>query len=231
MANSKEIFSKNVKYLLKKNDLSRETVARVLGVKYTTFCDWVKGRSYPKMDYISQLANYLMVTTSALTDENPDYDKSEHDAKLVQTSVNSYDVYAHNQKGDMFLLSTEPVTFDLCNEILEDKNENGILPTKYQFIGLRLNDDSMEPKYFAGDKIIVAWTGYTTDSDYLIENLKTEDIFFRTIKIEDDSVTMYVLNPVNQKRITTKYFKKDEFFSKYRLFGKVKKLERIYKGY
>ena len=37
MANSKEIFSKNVKYLLKKNDLSRETVARVLGVKYTTF--------------------------------------------------------------------------------------------------------------------------------------------------------------------------------------------------
>ena len=42
---------------------------------------------------------------------------------------------------------------------------------------------------------------------------------------------MYVINPDNQKRITTKYFKKDEFFSKYRLFGKVKKLERIYKGY
>lgn len=231
MANSKEIFSKNIKYLLKKNNLSRETVARVLDVKYTTFCDWVKGRTYPKMDYITKLANYLMVTTNALTDENPNYEKSNHDAKLIQSSVNSYDVFTHNQKGDMYLLSTEPITFDLCNEILEDKNQDSILPTKYQFIGLVLNDDSMSPKYLSGDKIIVAITDYTTDGDYLIENLKTEDIFFRSIKIENELIIMYVINPTNKKRITTKYFNKDEFFSKYRLLGKVKKLERIYKEY
>lgn len=231
MTNSKEIFSKNIQYLLKKNNLSREEVARVLGVKYTTFCDWVKGRTYPKMDYITRLANYLMVTTNALVDENPDYEKSSNDAMLVQNDINSYDVFAHNQKGNMYFLSTEPVTFDLCSEILKDKSVDGILPTKYQFIGLVLNDDSMEPKYYSGDKIIVAWTGYTTDGDYLIQNNKNEDIFFRSIKIENDDVTMYVLNPTNKKHIITKYFKKDDFFSKYTILGKVKKLERVFEGY
>ena len=127
MTNSKEIFSKNIQYLLKKNNLSREEVARVLGVKYTTFCDWVKGRTYPKMDYITKLANYLMVTTNALVDENPDYEKSSNDAISVQSDINSYDVFTHNQKGNMYLLSTEPVTFDLCSEILKDKSVDGIL--------------------------------------------------------------------------------------------------------
>ena len=175
MTNSKEILSKNIQYLLKKNNLSREEVARVLGVKYTTFCDWVKGRTYPKMDYITKLANYLMVTTNALVDENPDYERAIDDAMSVQSDINSYDVFTH--------------------------------------------------------KIIVAWTGYTTDGDYLIQNKKNEDIIFRSIKIENDDVTMYVLNPTNKKHIITKYFKKDDFFSKYTLLGKVKKLERVFEGY
>ena len=98
MANSKEIFSKNVKYLLKKNDLSRETVARVLGVKYTTFCDWVKGRSYPKMEYIKEIADFFCVALNGLLEENPDYEmcmelyRQEHEPKGMFTQYFVYEI-------------------------------------------------------------------------------------------------------------------------------------------
>lgn len=233
MANSKEIFSKNIKYLLKKNNITRNELADALDVKYTTFCDWVKGRTYPKMEYIQQIATYLLVTTNALTDENPDFDKAQKDGMAINTDINTIDVYMTNSKGKTSLISSDPVTLDLMKDTLENDNrsEHGILSTEYQFIGLILTDDTMEPRYFSGDKVIVAWTGFTTDGDYIIQDLKNESFIFRAIKIENGLVTMYVLNPTNKKRITTKYMSEKDFYSRYLIMGKIKKLERVFEGY
>jgi len=233
MANSKEIFSKNIKYLLKKNNITRNELADALDVKYTTFCDWVKGRTYPKMEYIQQIATYLLVTTNALTDENPDFDKAQKDGIAINTDINTIDVYMTNSKGKTSLISSDPVTLDLMKDTLENDNrsKHGILSTEYQFIGLILTDDTMEPRYFSGDKIIVAWTGFTTDGDYIIQDLKNESFIFRAIKIENGLVTMYVLNPTNKKRITTKYMSEKDFYSRYLIMGKIKKLERVFEGY
>ena len=59
MTNSKEILANNIKNLLKMQGFSREMVAEGIGVKYTTFCDWAKGRTYPKMEYIKEIADFL----------------------------------------------------------------------------------------------------------------------------------------------------------------------------
>ena len=233
MANSKEIFSKNIKYLLKKNNITRNELADALDVKYTTFCDWVKGRTYPKMEYIQQIATYLLVTTNALTDENPDFDKAKQDGMAINSDINTIDIYMTNSKGKSSYISSDPVTLDLMKDTLENDNrtEHGFLSTEYQFIGLVLTDDTMEPKYFSGDKIIVAWTGFTTDGDYIVQDLKNESFIFRSIKIENGLVTMYVLNPTNKKRITTKYMSEKDFYSRYLIMGKIKKLERVFEGY
>jgi len=233
MLNSKEIFSKNIKYLLKKHDITRNEMAKVLDVKYTTFCDWVKGRTYPKMEYIQQIATYLLVTTNALTDENPDYELEQQKGIRNSSDVNTIDVYMTNSKGRSTIVSYEPVTLDLMKDALEDdsRTERSVLSTIYQFIGLILTDDTMEPKYYSGDKIIVAWTGYTSDGDYIIQDLKSDAFIFRSLKIEDGNVTMYALNPANSKKITTKYMSKEKFKSRYLIMGKVKKLERVFDGY
>lgn len=233
MANSKEIFSKNIKNLLKKNNISRNEIADALGVKYTTFCDWVKGRTYPKTEYIQQIATYLLVTTNALTDENPNFELEQEKGKNINSEINTIDIYMNNCRGKSSIVCYEPVSLDLMKDALEDDNrtEHGFLSTKYQFLGLILTDDSMEPKYYSGDKIIVAWTGYTTDGDYIIQDLKNESFIFRSIKKENDKVIMYVLNPTNSKRIITKYLDEKEFNSRYMIMGKIKKLERVYDGY
>ena len=43
---------------------SREDVANGIGVKYTTFCDWAKGRTYPKMEYIKEIADFVTLTNN-----------------------------------------------------------------------------------------------------------------------------------------------------------------------
>ena len=42
MANSKEVFAKNIQNLLKIHNSTREEVAKFLGVKYTTFVTGLK---------------------------------------------------------------------------------------------------------------------------------------------------------------------------------------------
>ena len=54
--------------------LDRKQLATKLGVKYSTFCDWLQEShpSYPKIDYIQDIADILGVKTSYLIDENED---------------------------------------------------------------------------------------------------------------------------------------------------------------
>ena len=49
---NKKIMSKNIQYYMDKNKKSRTDMCQALGVKYTTFTDWVKGNTYPRIDKI-----------------------------------------------------------------------------------------------------------------------------------------------------------------------------------
>ena len=49
---NKAIMAKNIQYYMDLNKKSRNDICKALGVKYTTFTDWVKGNSYPRIDKI-----------------------------------------------------------------------------------------------------------------------------------------------------------------------------------
>ena len=49
---NKEIMAKNIQYYMDKYEKTRQDMCDALGVKYTTFTDWVKGNSYPRIDKI-----------------------------------------------------------------------------------------------------------------------------------------------------------------------------------
>ena len=42
---NKEIMAKNIRHYMEKYNNSRQEMCDALGVKYTTFTDWVKGNS------------------------------------------------------------------------------------------------------------------------------------------------------------------------------------------
>ena len=54
-----EIFSENISRLLKEKNMSRKDLCRELDIPYTTFCDWVNGRTLPKHDSIAKLNDFF----------------------------------------------------------------------------------------------------------------------------------------------------------------------------
>lgn len=67
--NNKNIFAANLKKLMALNNKSRRDVCNDLDLSYWTFCDWVNGKKYPRMDKVELLANYFSVLKSDLIEE------------------------------------------------------------------------------------------------------------------------------------------------------------------
>ncbi len=53
--------------LLQKNDVTPYRVAKSTGISQVTLSDWKKGRSTPKVDKLSKIANYFNVQLEYFT--------------------------------------------------------------------------------------------------------------------------------------------------------------------
>lgn len=70
---NKEIMAKNIQYYMDKYGKTRQDMCEALGVKYTTFTDWVKGNSYPRIDKIELMANYFGISKADLVEDHNDF--------------------------------------------------------------------------------------------------------------------------------------------------------------
>lgn len=68
-SNNKQIMAGNIQYYMKLKGKTRQQVCNSIGVKYTTFTDWVKGNAYPRIDKIELMADYFGISKSDLVEE------------------------------------------------------------------------------------------------------------------------------------------------------------------
>lgn len=61
--------AENIQYYMKLKGKTRQQVCNSIGVKYTTFTDWVKGNAYPRIDKIELMADYFGISKSDLVEE------------------------------------------------------------------------------------------------------------------------------------------------------------------
>ena len=59
----KEIIAANLKLLLQIYHKSRKEVCTDLDISYTTFCDWLHARTYPRIDALEQMGYYFRIET------------------------------------------------------------------------------------------------------------------------------------------------------------------------
>ena len=59
----KEIIASNLKLLLQIYHKSRKEVCTDLDISYTTFCDWLHARTYPRIDALEQMGYYFRIET------------------------------------------------------------------------------------------------------------------------------------------------------------------------
>lgn len=66
---NKTVFSENLKYYLSISGEAQRDIAKVAGVSEGTICDWIKLRTYPRMDKIQLLAEHWGIQMSDLVEK------------------------------------------------------------------------------------------------------------------------------------------------------------------
>lgn len=59
--NLKSVIATNLNFLMKTYHKTRKEVCVDLDISYTTFCDWVNARTYPRLDTLESLAFYFRI--------------------------------------------------------------------------------------------------------------------------------------------------------------------------
>ena len=85
---NKEIMAANIKKYMERKGVTNQQVCDALNFKYTTFVDWTKGNTYPRMPKIEAMANYFGVKKSDLIEEKtPEQIEVEKKAGSIAEAV------------------------------------------------------------------------------------------------------------------------------------------------
>ena len=84
--NIKEIFIKNLRYLMEANGITQADISNALNVSSSTVSDWCNGNKFPRVDKLQRIAEMLGVRPSALTTETglQDYEDQQRLEALHQ---------------------------------------------------------------------------------------------------------------------------------------------------
>ena len=66
---NKTVFSENLRYYLSRTGEMQRDIAKVARVSEATVCDWIKMRTYPRMDKIQLLSEHWGIQMSDLIEE------------------------------------------------------------------------------------------------------------------------------------------------------------------
>ena len=66
---NKQILIKNLRRYLDMHQKTQKEVAAAIGVTTGNFCDWMKGRAYPRAEKLQALADYFGIQMSDLVDD------------------------------------------------------------------------------------------------------------------------------------------------------------------
>lgn len=56
---NKRILAENIKYFMAQKGVTNQQVCADLGLKYTTFVEWIKAGAYPRIGAVEKLAQYF----------------------------------------------------------------------------------------------------------------------------------------------------------------------------
>lgn len=125
---NKQIISENIKRFMLEKNKSRKEICDDLNIKYTTFVDWEKGNTYPRIDKIELLAKYFGVQKSDLIEDKKEHENTEFTARDERDIKKHLDKALENLENDEALMfDGEPVEMDTeTKELLKASLENSI---------------------------------------------------------------------------------------------------------
>ncbi|MCM1288175.1 MAG: repressor LexA, partial [Clostridium sp.] len=174
---NKAIMAKNIQYYMTLNQKDRNDMCKALGVKYTTFTDWVKGNSYPRIDKIELMANYFGINKSDLVEE--------HD--IISSSNKAFTIKVLGRVATGIPINAVTDIVD-TEEISEELARTG------SYFGLQIHGDSMEPRICDGDVVIVRQQDDANSGDIVIAMVNGDDATCKRLVKYASSIALVSLN-------------------------------------
>ena len=199
---NKEIMANNIRFYLSQNGISQTEICQTLGFSMSTFSDWVRARTYPRIDKIELMANYFGIEKSDLVEERT---KSQRAGVAIN-------VLGRVAAGIPINAITEIIDTE---EISEDLAKTG------DFFALKIKGDSMEPRIVDGDVVIVKQQEDAENGDTVIALVNGDDAVCKRLRKYRDGLELISNNPA----YAPMFFDKETIETKpVRIIGKVVEL-------
>lgn len=203
---NKQVLAKNLSYYMEKKSVDRHKLCEDLNFKYSTVCEWLSAKKYPRIDSIEKLANYFGVAKSDIIEGKEASNiggvvsrgGSIYSIPVFETVSAGFGAYASNEVVDYI-----PVLI---------KNPYDVKST----IAIKVKGDSMYPKIEDGDVIIVRKQTSVDNGDIAVLLLDGEEGLVKKVMYGKDWIELVSVNP----EYKTRRFEKEEVL-RLRVVGKV----------
>ncbi len=184
-------FSKNLKYLREKNNMSQENLAKMLGVKLATISHWENERREANMGIVLQIAKIFNVREEILF-ENLKMIDIEKDLKNISNSVR------------IPVLGKIPAGIPL--EAIKDIIDFEEIPNKWlvggkEYFALRISGDSMIPGYNDGDTVIFQKSEDCESGLCCAVMVNGHDATFKKVIKQDNGIILMPLNSIYEPQM------------------------------
>lgn len=81
---NKQIMARNIKKYMERKGVSNQMLCDELGFKYTTFMDWIKGVTYPRIGKVEAMAQYFGCEKSDLIEDKTNERPAKSEALISE---------------------------------------------------------------------------------------------------------------------------------------------------
>lgn len=172
---NKTVMAENIKFYMQIHEENRKDLSKLFDVPYTTLCDWINGKTYPRIDKIELMARHWGVEKADLV-EPPRQKKNKFIIPVLGKVVAGYPIEAVENIIDY-------------EEISETMARQG------EFFALRIQGDSMQPKFSEGDVVIVRKQESVDNGDVAIIMVNGGEATIKKIQRFDGGINLIPTNP------------------------------------
>lgn len=201
---NKEIMARNIKYYMSKNNIRPTDICGTLKIPMPTFSDWINAKTYPRIDKIELMANYFGISKADLVED--------HNISTATSQGVSIKVLGRVAAG---------IPIEAVEEIIDTEEISIDLARTGEFFGLRIQGDSMEPRIYDGDIVIVRQQEDAESGDIVIALVNGDDAVCKRLSKYAGGISLNSLNSKYDPLI----FSNDDIAAKpVRIIGKVVEL-------
>ncbi len=176
MLGNKRIMGNNIQMYMNKMGIERRELAKAIGVPYSSLTDWINGNTYPRIDKIEKMARYFGIEKADLVEDG---------SKRKEVSSTRIPVLGRVAAG---------VPIDAIEGVIDWEEIPAEMARHGEYFGLVIKGDSMEPRIYDGDIVLVRKQSEAESGQIVIATVNGDDATCKRYIKHESSIVLASLN-------------------------------------